>query len=118
MNGTENCTFSNPIRYDGSTPTLPTHAFYFRNKTCTFTGSSSVPTVTLNAFNPTTTISTSSNVTVYGFMSAGEVLIALFLFILIWIKLLSFIPAGLSRVKTKKTFLAYGKGDVELRDDY
>ncbi len=120
MNGTENCTFSNPVRYDNTPPTLPTHVFEFRTKSCTFTSTGTTTgttNITLNAYNPTTTIASSTDVKIYGSISAGELLISLFLFILIWIKLLSFIPRALSNINTKKKFLGYNGGDVEIRED-
>lgn len=112
-----NCVYSDPVRYDGSTPTLPTHHFYFKNSVCTESDNATSTILSNVGYNPTTTISSTTDIAIYGSMSAGEILIALFLFILIWIKLLSFIPAALDRVKTKRKFLGYNGGDVEVRDD-
>lgn len=119
QNGITNCTYSDPIRYDGVAPTLPTHAFYFRTMNCT-NASSSQPITISNmsiGYNPTTTISSSTSITVYGSLSAGEIMISLMLFLLIWIKLVELIAKGLSNIKTKKKFIAYSGGEVEIRDD-
>jgi len=68
-------------------------------------------------YGPTQNISTSSDVAIYGSISAGEVLIVLFLLFLIVIELLKGIIAGLSKIKTKRKYLQYGGGDVEQRED-
>lgn len=114
---TTNCNFSNPISYDNTAPTLKTHAFYFKTTVCTINDGLATSSITLNAYNPTTTIASSSNIAIYGSMSAGEVLIALFLFMLLWLKLMELVARGLSVLKTKKTFLGYSGGDVEIRED-
>jgi len=117
---TTSCTYSNPVRYDGLAPTLPTHDFYFKNSVCDVseTATSSPSNTVLNAYNPTTTISSSTDIAIYGSMSAGEILISLFLFVIIWILLLKSMVAGLKNLKTKKRYLGYNGGDVEIRDDY
>lgn len=116
---TTNCTYSDPVRYDNTAPTLPTHSFSFKNSVCEIseTATSTGSSIILNAYNPTTTIASSSDIKIYGSMSAGEIVISLLLFILIWIKLLEMLARGLSNIKTKKTFLSYSGGDVEIRDD-
>jgi len=48
--------------------------------------------------------------------SAGEVLISFFLFAQILLMLASGVLGALDRVKTRKKVLAYGGGDVEIRD--
>lgn len=70
-----------------------------------------------STYNPPTEISTSSDVIIYGSMSAGEVLISFFLFIIIMVLATKTIAQGLSKVKTGKTFLQYNGGDVEMRND-
>jgi hypothetical protein len=117
---TTGCTYSNPVRYDGLAPTLPTHDFYFKNSVCTVseTATSTAGAVTFNGYNPTTTIASSSDIQIYGSISAGELLVSLFLFLLLWIKLIELIAGGLDKLKTKKKFLGYNGGDVEIRDDY
>lgn len=68
-------------------------------------------------FAPTTSISSSTNIAVYGSMTAGEVLMIMLMFIMIVVEMVKLLARALDRVKTKKTFLAYGKGDVEIRED-
>lgn len=115
---TESCTYSNPVRYDNTVPTLPTHVFYFKDKTCTQTNTAtSSGSVTFTGYNPTTTIATSTDIKIYGAMSAGEVIIALFLFVVIFLKMVELLARALSAIKTKKRFLGYGGGDVEIRED-
>lgn len=75
-------------------------------------------TTTEVGYNPTTTISTSSDITIYGSMSAGEVIISLILFLILWVKLVEYLIKGLSNFRTKKRFLGYHGGDVEIREDY
>lgn len=114
---TTNCTFSNPVRYDNATPTLPTHAFYFKTTVCTDNVATSSQNIVLNAYNPTTTIATSTDIKIYGSFSAGEILISLLLFIAIFIKLMEYVAKGLNKIVTKKKFLGYSNSDVEIRED-
>jgi hypothetical protein len=87
----------------------------WNSSTCTFNNGIQL---TQDVYSPTTTIATSTNIKIYGAFSAGEVLIALFLFLLIVIELSKTIIAqGLSNIKTKKKFLGYSGGDVEVRED-
>jgi hypothetical protein len=113
---TETCSFSNPVRYDGTTPTLPTHSFFFKDRTCTNDKATSSPIDIPQSYNPTTTINASSSIQIYGSMSAGEVLISLFLFIIIILLLFKMLISSLDRVKTKKKFLAYSNSEVEVKD--
>ncbi len=111
---TENCIYGLPVMFDGNPPTLPTDIWNFSSSSCMTAISTSSPSL---GFNPTTTISTSSDVVVYGYFSAGEVLICFFLLCIIILELCSMIARGLNRIKTKKTYLGYQGGDVEVRDD-
>jgi len=116
---TTDCIYSNPVDFEGEVPSLPTHHFFFQNSECveTITGvATSTPEIFLG-YNPTTTISTSSDITIYGSFSAGEIMISLLLLLIILLKLLEFMAKALSNFKTKKTFLQYGGGDVEIRED-
>jgi len=70
-----------------------------------------------NVYNPNTEISTSSDITIYGSFSAGEILIAFLLLCMIVLSLIKGIAGALSHIKTKKTYLSYSGGDVEVRDD-
>lgn len=70
-------------------------------------------------YNPTKNddIATTTDLTLYGSFTAGEVVIALFLFFLICIELLKSIIASLNKIGTGKTYLQYNGGDVEIRKD-
>jgi hypothetical protein len=120
---TTECIYSQPVRYDNTVPTLPTHAFYFKKSVCNVSNNSTTtPTtttnITLNSYNPTTTISSSSDIAIYGAISAGEIVISLFLFLIICFLLITKMISGLNMIKTKKQFLGYNGGDVEVRDDF
>jgi len=65
----------------------------------------------------TPAIATSTDIAILPTMTAGEVLIAFFLFALILISLGSSLIGALDRVKTRKKVLGYGGGDVEVRDE-
>lgn len=77
---------------------------------------SEIPTTTVG-YNPSTNIATTTDVKIYGSISAGEVLIAFLLFSMIVIKLTTLIARGLDKIKSKKEYLAYGGGDVEIKND-
>jgi len=68
-------------------------------------------------FNPTTNIASSTDIAIYGSFTGGEVLIALFLFLLICLELVKGIARGLGNIQTGKKFLQYYGGDVEVRRD-
>jgi len=79
---------------------------------------SDLATSTQYGYNPTANIASSSDIQVYGSISAGEIMVSLFLFLLLWVKLVEVLAKGLDKLKTKKTFISYQNGDVEVRDDY
>lgn len=72
---------------------------------------------TQQAFNPARQISTSSDIQVYGYFSAGEILIAFLLTIMIFLKLAKLLTSALSNIITGKKYLGYSGGDVEIRKD-
>jgi hypothetical protein len=80
------------------------------------TGNLSTSTIS-DYYNPPTNIASSGDVVLYGSFSAGEVVIAFLILCLIVITLVKSLASSLSNIKTKKTFLSYGGGDVEIRDD-
>lgn len=110
----QNCLYGVPLTFDGSAPVLSTDVWNYSSSTCITEISTSSPNL---GFNPTSTISTSTDVAIYGYFSAGEVLICFLLFCIILIELCKSIAQGLSRIKTKKTNLGYSGGDVEIRED-
>jgi len=104
----QNCIFSNPID-------LGTGDFEYSEMNCT--GSTTAPTSTIAVgYNPTTTISSSTAIQVYGSFSAGEIMITVLLFALFLIELIKMLARALDRVKTKKTFLGYTNAEVEVKD--
>lgn len=113
---TQSCTYSNPVRYDGTVPTLPTHTFFFKNSVCT--NNASTTTNFTVGYNPTTTISSSTSIQVYGSMSAGEVMITVFLFMLIVIELFKMLTRALDKIKTKKKFIGYTNAEVEIKEEF
>jgi len=102
------CVFSNPRRFDGTQPDNYGHQWQYTGETCTYNNS---------VYAPTTSIATSTDIAIYASMTAGEILMIMFMFILIIIEMIKLLARSLDRIKTKKTFLAYGKGDVEIRED-
>lgn len=106
------CTYGRPIHRDGST-TFPNdnnflEAWNFSSSTCTYTTS---------MFAPTTTISSSTSIAIYGSMTAGEILMTTMMFILIVVELIKMLARSLDRVKTKKQFLGYSKAEVEVKEE-
>jgi len=102
------CTFANPRLFDGNVPTNPGQQWQFINETCTYSS---------GMYAPTTTISSSTSIAVYGSMTAGEILMIMMMFVMIVLEMVKLLARALSGIKTKKKFLAYGKGDVEIRED-
>jgi ABC-type arginine/histidine transport system permease subunit len=62
-------------------------------------------------------IATTTDIVILPTYTAGEVLISLFLFCLILIQLLQMLLSALDRVQTKRKYLGYNGGDVEIRND-
>jgi hypothetical protein len=72
---------------------------------------------TTEVYNPKTEIASTSDVVLYGSFTAGEIVMSFLLLCLIVLALMTQLARALSNIKTKKTFLQYGGGDVEVRDD-
>jgi len=102
------CVFTNPTLYDGSTPSDPGQYWQFNNETCNYNS---------GIYAPTTTIASSTDIQVYGSFTAGEVLVAFFLFVLIVIELVKMLAHSFNKINTKKKFLSYSGGDVEVTED-
>ena len=62
-------------------------------------------------------IATTSDIVILPTMTAGEVLIAFFLFVLVLLSLARMLFSALDRVRTKRKIMAYAGGDVEIRND-
>jgi len=102
------CQFSNPQTYDGSLPSTKTESWQFIEETCTYNSA---------VYAPSTTIASSTDIQIYGSFTAGEVIMAMMMFMLIVIELVKLLARALDPIQTKKTFLAYHGGDVEIRKD-
>lgn len=119
---TTTCDYSLPVKYNNTSPEMDKDIFFFRQTVCTTVdnATTSPQSSSTVGFNPTiasSTNATTSDFTVYAYMSAGEVLTNLFLFIIILMLLTKNLLSALDRVKTKRTYLQYGGGDVEVRED-
>lgn len=82
-----------------------------------FTSDFATTTTENLGFNPTTTIASSTDIQVYGYFSAGDIVISVLLLCLILLKVLRDMASALSGIKTKRKVLQYGGGDVEIIDD-
>jgi hypothetical protein len=102
------CEFSEPRLYDGGIPTNAGQQWQFYKETCTYNSS---------MYAPTTTIASSTDIQLYASFTAGEIFMSLLMFILIVIELVKMLACAFSSINTKKTFLAYSGGDVEVRKD-
>jgi len=65
-------------------------------------------------YEPSQNIATSTDISVYGSMSAGEVILSVLLLILIVIELFKTLAQALRSVNSKRKYLAYAGGDVEV----
>jgi len=102
------CEFSTPRLFDGTIPTNPGQQWQFMNETCTYTNS---------IYAPTTTIASSTDIQVYASFTAGEVLMALFMFIMIAIELFKMLTRSLDRIKTKRNYMGYTNSEVEIKEE-
>lgn len=113
MNGTVSytCTYGRPVYSDGTMDVDNNHvkAWNYSSSTCTYTTS---------MFAPTTTISSSTSIAIYGSMTAGEILMTMMMFVLIIIELFKMLTRALDRIKTKKKFLGYTNAEVEIKEEF
>ena len=109
MNGTVayTCSYGVPKDSLGNVPSGSNANFNWASSTCVYTSS---------MFAPTTTVSSSTSIAIYGSMTAGEILMITMMFILIVIEMMKMLTRSLDRIKTKKKFIAYSGGDVEIKD--
>ena len=95
--------------------------FFFENSVCTTENNATTSPLSSSTvgFNPliASSTATTSDIKIYNYMSSGEVLINLFLFVIILMMLTKYLLSALDRIKTKRTYLQYGGGDVEIRED-
>ena len=102
------CSYAKPVRYDGTTPVNNVEAWNYSSSTCVYNS---------QMYAPSTTIASSTDIALYGSFTAGEVIIAVMMFFLIVIELVKMLARSLGQVETKKTFVSYSGGDVEIRKD-
>jgi len=98
---------------------LPQHTWNYASTTCVYTGaldvqsSSSVSTST----GTSSSITSSSSISFLASISAGDLMISFMLFCWFTAWMGSMIAKGLSRVNTKKKYMAYSQGtEVEMID--
>jgi hypothetical protein len=107
------CVFSDPVRYDLTEPNNYNQNFQFAHSVCeTITDDQSTTTPAFIGYNPTTTISSSSDILVYGSITAGEIIIATLLILAIFIMLANILIKGLSGITTHREYLNYSGGEV------
>jgi len=73
-------------------------------------------TTTQFGYNPTTEISTSSDVQIYGSITAGDMIIIVLLIGLVFIAIVQGITGLLGRISTKRKFLGYSGGEVPIEE--
>jgi len=74
-------------------------------------------TSTQFGYSPTNNISTTSDVQVYGSISAGEAIIAIFLLIFLVLKIMEYLARGLSGIDLKRYSIKYNNGDVPIEKE-
>jgi len=72
---------------------------------------------TTEAYNPVYNIASSSDVKIYGSITAGEVLIISLILIGLLFKSFELMARGLSGLRLKRRFLRYNGGDVPMDDE-
>lgn len=121
VTATTTCNYSNPVTYNGTTPTNMRDLFFFRDSVCTTVDNAATTSLSSSTvgFNPAiaTSGATSTDFKIYSYTTGGEILTNLFLFILVVMFLTKWLLNAIDRIKTKRTYLQYGGGDVEIRED-
>lgn len=95
---------------------MPNVNFAFSRSECVTVSDFTIPTTTFQGFAPTTTISTSSDVQIYGYMSAGEVLIASLLLMIIALTIFENIAKFISGIVVNRKVMKYEKANVPIDD--
>lgn len=103
------CKFTDPKRWDGTTPDNYGHQWQYAGETCTYNGS---------MYSPGTTTATTSDIQLYASFTAGEVLMTALMFILIVIELFKMLTRALDKIKTKKKFIGYTNAEVEIKEEF
>lgn len=68
-------------------------------------------------YNPSKEISTSTDLNVYGAISAGELIISVLLIMMLLFKLIEMLAKSLQDITTQRQYLDYGGGEVNIRND-
>lgn len=79
-----------------------------------FTELSTSSAMSTVGYNPSSDISSSSDVQIYGSISAGEFIISAFLLIFLVFKMMELIARGLSGITTNRQLMRYNGGDVPV----
>lgn len=106
-----NCTFSDPLRYDGTIPSGNNkyqEQWQFYKESCTYN---------TGVYAPSTTIASSTDIQMYGSFTAGELVMSFLMLALIVIELGKIIAHGLSKINTKRIFIRYKDSDTEITHD-
>lgn len=74
-------------------------------------------TSTILGYNPTSTISSSTDVKIYGSISAGELIISSILLIFVMFYLFELTAKTLKEITTHRKYLQYNGGDVPINKD-
>lgn len=74
-------------------------------------------TTTQFGYNPDGNIASSSEVQIFGAISAGELMICSILLMLVLFKGMELIARGLSGIQVKRKFIKYQSGDVQIDSD-
>lgn len=90
--------------------------YHYDGTASTTAGTLASSTCSISTTTPPT-IATTSDIVILPTITAGEVLISFLLFCLIVVVLTKYMISALNRVKTRKQYLGYAGGDVEMRDD-
>jgi len=83
------------------------------------TGELSTTTVVgyFEGYNPSKEIATSTDISVYGAISAGELVISIILIMMFLFKILEMLAKSLQDISTQRKFLDYQGGEVNIRKD-
>lgn len=112
------CSFSNPRSADGSVPSTQNASFQFASSTCIFTASTSTATGTVQTVKlATSTGATSTQFGLVPTVTGGDLVIIALLTLLLFQFLTTWIIYSFRSIRTKKRYMQYNGGDVEVRDD-
>jgi hypothetical protein len=79
---------------------------------------SAFSTSTQYGYNPTNNIASSTDVQVYGAISAGEIVISLLLIFQLFIAITAFVIKSIWKISTQKTYIEYSNADVPINKNF